>query len=273
MLFRMIHRFDGNLPIGGDLPVFPKSMCNKKGIEYKRPASGKFPKKLVGRDDLVFLDSRIEIRSAMDDINLGRSGTFQVVHASEVAFWKNLTGALASLMAACSAEPKSAIFLETTANGYNAFHSFWSNLTVGEEEVPTDWQRVFVPWFWDPRYELRLQIKRYFADDAEEDLYRRISEDATLREMDPEVDEDRIWAKIFWRRQTIRDMFFGDLSKFKQEFPAIDSEAFLFNGVSAFAITSLNRLERHITPPMKRAHIRLVPPKDPREAVTKLGQI
>jgi hypothetical protein len=262
MLFRMIKRFDENLPIGGILPIFPKAMCTKKGIEYKKPPLGKFPKKMIGRNDLVFLDSRIEIRSAMDDENLGRSGTFQCVHASEVAFWKNLTGALSSLMAACSAEPKSAIFLESTANGFNSWHSFWSNLTIGEQEVPTNWQRVFVPWFWDSRYELPLNIKRFFADDTEEELYAQIRDDPTLPEMDPEVTIDRIWYKLFWRRQTIRDMFFGDLLKFKQEFPASDVEAFIFDGASAFQSTALTRMERHTRKPLVRAHIRLVPPKE-----------
>jgi len=265
MLFRMIRRFDENMPIDDILPVFPKGEATKKAIFFKKPALGKFPKALLGRDDLVFLDSRIEIKSAMDDENLGRSGTFQMIHASEVAFWKDLTGALSSLMAACSAEPKSAIFLESTANGYNAWHSFWSNLTIGDQDVPTDWKRVFVPWYWDSRYELSLQIRRFFEDEAEEELWTRIREDATAYEMDPDLSEDRIWAKLFWRRQTIRDMFFGDVLKFRQEFPATDLEAFIFNGISAFSATALTKMEKHVRNPVLRCHIRLVAPKKPGE--------
>lgn len=262
-LFRMIQRFDGNLEIGGDLPCFPKAICTKRQIEYRRPPLGKFPKKMVGRDDLVFLDSRIEIKSAMKDENLGRGGTYHVIHASEVAFWKNLISSLSALLACCHDEPKTAVFLESTACGYNAWHSFWTNLVIGEQEVPTDWQRVFVPWYWHGAYELPLTIKRFFLDEAEEELYQRIRNDPTAYEMDPDLCEDRIWAKIFWRRKVIRDKFFGDAMQFRQEFPATDLEAFVFNGVSAFSMTALTKMEKQVTNPLFRAHVRLVPPKEP----------
>lgn len=265
LLFRMIKRFDENLPIGDVLPCFPKAQCNTRGIEYKKPHVGKFPKKMMGRDDLVYLDSRIEIRSAMVDEQLGRGGTYQCVHASEVAFWSNLIPAMSALLAACHDEPKTAVFLESTANGYNAWHSFWSNLVVGEQDVPTDWQRVFVPWYWHGAYETPLHIKRFFEDTAEEELYARIREDKTAYQMDPELTEDRIWYKLFWRRKTIRDKFFGDVMQFRQEYPATDLEAFVFNGTSAFSMTALSKMEKHIKSPLMRAHIALVPPAKPGE--------
>jgi len=266
-LFRMVHRFDMNLPIGEELPCFPKATCTRRQIEYRRPPLGKMPKKMFGRDDLVFLDSRIEIKSAMKDENLGRGGTYHVIHASEVAFWKHLIPALSSLLACCHDEPKTAVFLESTACGYNAWHSFWTNLVIGEQEVPTDWQRVFVPWYWHGAYELPLQIKRFFEDEVEEELYQRIRNDATAYEMDPDLCEDRIWAKIFWRRKTIRDKFFGDSMQFRQEFPATDLEAFVFNGVSAFSMTALARMEKQVQAPLLRAHVRLVPAKKPGEVL------
>ena len=265
MLFRMIHRMDQNLPIGDALPVFVKAKCNKHEIEYNRPPIGKFPRKLMGRDDLVYLDSRVEIKSAQTEMNLGRAGTYHCVHASEVAFWPDLVKSMSALLSACHEEPHTAVFLESTANGFNQFHSFWSNLELGDQEVPTDWQRVFVPWYWDPRYELKLDIKRFFVDQEEEDLYKRITEDQTAREIDPELNEDRTWYKIFWRRKTIRDKSFGDIEKFKQEYPSTDVEAFIFAGTSAFGLTALKKMERHIKNPVMRVNINFQQPKQGEE--------
>lgn len=273
-LFRMTKRFDTYMPFGKyeGYPEFPKSKDSEFAIEFKVPSRahrGQLYTPDYDRDDLywtksgkpaVDLDSRIEGKSAEKKGVLGRAGTYQTVHASEAAFWPDLTASLGALLSCAPDKPQTAVFLETTANGMNAFHGFWQNLRVGNLEVPSLWRKIFIPWYWDERYELPLKkAKRYFEDAYEEGLFKRIAEDKTLnKEIEKKpIPEDRIWAKLFWRRRTIMDKFLGDIALFKQEFPATDAEAFMFTGVSVYPAAAIRRIESQIKEPVWRGNIEM----------------
>jgi len=280
MLFRMMRRADENLDLTKEgraiFPELVKYRDSEESMEYKMPSAthrGKLYKKIRSRlkraqnrykntrtnRDAVKLDSRIEVRSAEKKGSLGRAGTYQTVHASECARWPKLLQALSALMAAVHNKLHTSVFIETTANGMNEFHSFWQNLHIGRREVPTIWQRVFVPWYWDDRYEYTgTKLPHTFVNDYEESLFDRIKNDKRMyEEIDPDVTEDRIWAKIFWYRQAIFDKCFGDPEMMKQEYPSTDAEAFLFTGTSAYGAVSLSRIERTIRDPKWQGSINL----------------
>ena len=80
--------------------------------------------------------------------------------------------------------PAGSVAIECTANGFNEFQSFWSNLKIGEREVPSMWQKVFLAWFLKPEYELPLGLERDFHDEYEEWLFNYIKNDKTLKQID-----------------------------------------------------------------------------------------
>jgi hypothetical protein len=78
----------------------------------------------------------------------GRSATAQLLHASESAFWADLPLQMASLMQTVPDVDGSEIIIESTANGYNDFHSLWRKAEAGESEF----MPAFLPWSLDPGY-------------------------------------------------------------------------------------------------------------------------
>ncbi|KKN09873.1 hypothetical protein LCGC14_1042440 [marine sediment metagenome] len=72
------------------------------------------------------LRSKIEVETAQNT-EAGRSATFQIVHASEVAFWRDPATVLTGLLQSIPPDlPMGGIILESTANGVgNYFHVEW----------------------------------------------------------------------------------------------------------------------------------------------------
>ncbi len=91
------------------------------------------------------------------------------------------------------------IIIETTANGYNEFHTLWRKAEAGESEfIP-----IFLPWSIDPEY--RRKPDPDFKMDAEEIAL------AELHGLDVE--------QIAWRRAKIAQL--GSPHFFAQEYPII----------------------------------------------------
>ena len=279
-LFRMYRRFDQHSDDPDIFPLFPKRSDSTDAVEYNHPSQlhrGQLFSQLDGPLWLdsqsgraaVMLDSRIAVKSSEKKQVLGRSSTFHTVHASEAAFWPDVVGSLTALTACAHEKPETAVFLETTANGMNSFHSFYNNLRVGSVDVPHVWQRLFLPWYWDPRYEV-ADIKKYtrreWQDEYEQALFYRILNDPHLTRIDPKAQQtERIWAKLFWRRWALVNKAFGDEEKFKQEYPSNDSEAFLFSGQSVFSYTGLQRMETELRAPDWQGNIELLKPEKDRD--------
>jgi hypothetical protein len=160
----------------------------------------------------VDLNSAYKIGTA-GNRGAGRSSTLQYLHGSEVAFWPHAEEHAAGLMQAI---PKGAdavgteIFLESTANGIgNYFHEQWVKAEKGE----SDFEAVFVPWYWDPGYRLDREIT---LDDEE-------LEHAQLYGLDMQ--------QMAWRREKIAEL---GKELFKQEYPVTPEEAFRAAADAAF---------------------------------------
>src|SRR3989304_5825014 len=82
-------------------------------------------------------NSRYTIGTA-DNVDFGRSKTITNLHLSEAAFYNNLEKLFAGAMQAVV--PMGRIIVETTANGYGYFKSFWDECKLGE--------RPFKPLFY-----------------------------------------------------------------------------------------------------------------------------
>jgi hypothetical protein len=70
------------------------------------------------------------------------------LHASECAFWESLPLQMASLMQTVPDMDGTEIIIESTANGFNEFHSLWRKAEAGESEILP----VFLPWSLDDGY-------------------------------------------------------------------------------------------------------------------------
>lgn len=81
--------------------------------------------------------------------SVGRSQTIQVFHGSEVAYWPNAEEHAKGILQAVANEPGTEIILESTANGIgNYFYNMWQAAISGQ----SDFQAIFIPWYWQPEY-------------------------------------------------------------------------------------------------------------------------
>ena len=147
----------------------------------------------------------------------GRSQTVQLLHGSEVSFWPNAAEHAQGLMQAVGDQSNTEIILESTANGIgNYFHSVW----VAAEQGKSDFQAIFVPWYWQPEY-------KAFYSQGHEEIY--LSEDEQNL-LDLYASNGMTHEHIYWRRFKI-GQFSNDydvgVKLFNQEYPSCANEAFL----------------------------------------------
>jgi hypothetical protein len=145
--------------------------------------------------------------------NTGRSQTIHLLHGSEVAFWDNTTDLSTGILQAVSGAPGTEIILESTANGLgNFFHQAWCDAVKGD----SDYQAIFVPWYWQNEYSLSME--GFALTQEESEIYQLYAKNGlTLDHM-------------CWRRVKMRELDKDPdraLELFKQEYPFTADEAFL----------------------------------------------
>jgi hypothetical protein len=189
-LFGMTHRFHNGL----DTRLRPTS---------PRPSQKR----------LVFprLDSSYAVATAGSDA-VGRSDTIQRFHGSEVAFWPRAADHLAGALQAVPARGfGTEVWLESTGNGIgNAFHTNFTIARAGKSEF----EAVFVPWFWFDEYRAPVEDLDLNADDAD---YMELWG----------LDEEQMQ----FRQNKIMEFGGGEAgrAKFMAEYPAVPEEAFAKN--------------------------------------------
>lgn len=154
--------------------------------------------------------------------NTGRSNTVQFGHLSEPAHYDNDEGIKSGLLQAISDAPGTEIWWESTANGKNWFYKFVMETLEGK----TEYEVVFIPWFWTWRY--RSPAPPDFKRTDEEQALAETGtwfNPATQEIEKRELDNDQ----LYWRRKKIA-LLGGRLMK--QEFPATLQEAFQASGNS-----------------------------------------
>ena len=181
------------------------------------------------RSDLTFdneqgtgIKSQIDVASAKNT-GVGRGQTIHWLHGSEISLWPDGSEIVAGLMQAVPSLPKTAIILESTANGIgDYFHKTWQAAKAG--------QSVFKPLFfsWAEHEEYRMTPPK--------DFKMTMEEKELVKEYKLKPDQ------IYWRRQKMKE-FADNPDKFKQEYPINDVEAFLASGRSRFNIAALTNME------------------------------
>jgi len=191
-LFEMTDRFYNNLPPQVK-PVTSKA--NAKELHFE------------------LLDSGYKIGTAGNKA-VGRGQTIQYFHGSEVAFWMNASEHTKGIMQAVPDAPGTEVIWESTANGVgNFFHEQWKLAEKGLSEF----QAIFVPWFWQSEY--RKELPEDFTTTDEEDKLKEVYE----------LDDNQ----LFWRRMKVSELTTDGVDgnkAFKQEYPMNAAEAFQVSG-------------------------------------------
>jgi len=159
------------------------------------------------------LDCRYEVVTAGSK-EVGRSGTAQLFHGSEAAFWPNAAGHFAGIGQTLPDAAGTEIILESTSDGPTGeFYKGWKIAERGE----SDYINIFVPWYWQDEYTKDVDGFEMRADEA--DLARRFR-------LTP--------GQMAWRRNKIDSDFKGDINKFHREYPMTAAEAFAAADVDSF---------------------------------------
>lgn len=141
---------------------------------------------------------------------VGRGGTIQLFHGSEVAMWKNTDDIETGLMESIPDLPNTEVILESTAKGMG---NFFHRMVVDALQGKNGYEVVFLPWFWMDEYE--SDTHRFTPDDEEREYAALFLKD---------YDEETQNRKMAWRREKIAK--FSSPWKFKQEYPSTVQEAF-----------------------------------------------
>lgn len=195
-LFEMAQRYHEHCPA----PVKPRTgATNAKELKF----------------DL--LDSGYKVGTAGTK-GVGRSGTVQYFHGSEVAYWPHADEHAKGVIQSIPDMPGTEVILESTANGIgNYFHQQWQAAEAGL----SDYIAIFVPWYWQEEY------TKPVPDD-----FQLTEEEEILKKQYGLTQE-----QLNWRRyKTIELSTNGQdgAVAFKQEYPFTSVEAFLTSGEDAF---------------------------------------
>lgn len=109
--------------------------------------------------------SRYTIGTA-DNVDFGRSKTINNLHLSEAAFYGNLEKMFSGAMQAVV--PEGRIIIETTANGYGYFKTFWDECKLGERPFKPLFYRASD--FYSPEFlaNKRMELKELYPQEYPE---------------------------------------------------------------------------------------------------------
>ena len=166
-----------------------------------------------------------------------RGHTFHMLHASEVASWKdtdNRTGSefLQSLRAAIPKKPYTMIALESTAKGVgNFFHKEWQ----AAKQKRSGYTTIFIPWFMIEEYMETIPDYNKFIEGMDERSWELWSKGATL--------EGISWYMNWKSSENYSDW------QMCEEFPSDDIEAFTSSGQRVFNPTDVAQMRPLTCPP------------------------
>lgn len=187
------------------------------------------------------LNSRIQSHTAKNP-DIGRGGTIDLLHCSEVAFWDHPTTTLTSIEASLGDDPL--IFRETTANGAGTWwHREWKDGRNNKSGYKTH----FFPWWVETRYQV-AEPESEIKDPQEFDVDGR-----PLWKHDPneefafskrEADLELTPQQARWRRRAV--VKFKD--KFVQEYAEDEITCFLTSGNMVFDAKLIQALFEKLWP-------------------------
>lgn len=166
--------------------------------------------------------------------DVGRSGTYNILHLSEFAFWPGDKKATYNgLMQTVPNSEKSMVIIESTANGYEFFQELWEGAVKKEND--------YIPLFvgWNELDEYRMKYDGFELTDEEKILKE-------IYKLDNE--------QLAWRRWCIRNNCGGDIKLFRQEYPITPEEAFMLSGETVFDSEIIMNRMKELSKPIKTGY-------------------
>jgi hypothetical protein len=158
----------------------------------------------------------------------GRSSTVQVLHGSEVAFWKDAQAKLAGLGEAIV--PDGLLILESTANGFNYFKTLFDEATQDNNS----YHAFFYNWWRTPEYYMKFetdQIAKDFISSVQQGKrYKNVPSKIMKKLRAVRVKYPVEYQQLYWWFQKYQDK----KDKALQEYPHTPEDAFLTSGDTYF---------------------------------------
>jgi hypothetical protein len=214
--------------------------------------------------------SRLVPETANDKL-AGISGTFQILHATEVARWNkygvaNAAEVLTNILKSVPLLPDTVVILESTAEGNSGeFHDRFitavdsADFLIGAVELqPGQYVRVFAPWleFEDSAVRLtdaqKAEMERTLDAESEwegerelMELYGVVGQDGVTR-LGTSVKGFDVWEQLAWRRLAIHEECERDKDIFDRDYPHSWRVAFMKSGDRRFNGTGLGVLRKRL---------------------------
>lgn len=169
--------------------------------------------------------------------NLGRSGSANYLHASEVAFWGSEDEIASLQMQLSDIYPHRLYVYESTANGYNHYERQYRVAL----ESPAQ-RAIFVGWWRDERNHFAADhpnYKFYMPQGTRTRLNER--EKRGLKEVQETYDFRINAGQIAWYRHMLETKCLGDEAKADEEHPWMPEDAFQATGSIFFANAAMGR--------------------------------
>ena len=167
------------------------------------------------------------------------SFTFQMVHLSEAAFFRNLRDTISMLYQTVPDTPDTAIFVETTANRHgDDFYQEWIRAVEGN----SDFYPLFIPFFEHEEYQTPFgseKQKQEFANSLGSKDSDQYGNEQLLMESHASLNLE----KMNWRRQAIRNRCAGSVFEFDRQYPATWEVAFSTQTKSIFDLHRVAQLK------------------------------
>ena len=234
-----------------------KKIWRMQGVFASHSGSGEFIKSFAEADGpLVWQhNSRLSCMTAGGK-DIAHGETINFLHLSEASRYgegqspeqqARVVQTVTGINAAVAKTPDSAVFIESTANGYgNWFEQAWHKAVGGE----IDYEPVFIPWFEHPEYTRHPSFGPIRNDQGCDPV-----------EVDLRSQYGLSLEQLNWRRYTIANDCNGDDRLFREQYPASAEEAFLVSGSNVFDSETVKLYLQTAKEPLWRGDIRYVAQK------------
>lgn len=195
-------------------------------------------------------NSQIIIATA-ENVDAARSHTFQLVHLSETAFFRQFKEVMIGLNQSVPHYGDTIIIGETTSNGIEESLDEWEKAVNGKSE----WCALFIPWFWLDEYAMPMINGKMYSIDGivfdDSDTYESfMREEQELKRAHNLSNE-----QLNWRRWAIVNKCQGDMPSFRQEYPSTWQESIKMSGNVFFSRKGMEKQRKEEREPLHIGNI------------------
>lgn len=167
---------------------------------------------------------------------LGRSQSYNFLHASEVAYFKSEEDYYAIQASLAQKHPRRLYIYESTANGLNLFYDLYQNAKKSPVE-----KAIFIGWWLQDTYVLEPGTEAYKAYSYPVDR----EEKEWISYVEKFYGFKINMKQLAWWRMQLHEKYRGDLTYCLQELPWTEEQAFQLTGTKFFPTNLLiKQLER-----------------------------